>query len=144
MAYEPTYSDMIESAMGHLGVIEAGEALSGDNFKQGWNGLLSMLYWWKRFKVVLNIPDSPFDIIVNTDDTPVPDPSLKETLATNLAMHLQHLYGTNISPATIQVASESIEDLKRIGLKAYQAANPIRLQVTDAINQDTIYDINAG
>lgn len=144
MAYEPTYSDAIESAMGHLGVLEVGEAISGDDLKAGWEGLQSMLSWWTRYKIVLNIPDSPFDTIVDTQDVPGPDPSLKETLASNLAMHIQHLYGTDLSPATIQVASESIDDLKRRALKTYQAANPVYLEVSQMTNLESPYDINVG
>lgn len=144
MAYEPTYIDAIESAMGHLKVMEVGEALDGDDLKRGWDGLLSMLAWWTRYKIFLNIPDNPFDVIVDTQAVPEPDPSLKETLASNLAMHLQPFYGTTISQPTVKIASDSIDDLKRIALKTYQAENPVTLEVSRMIGACPYYDINTG
>ena len=103
-----TVEDVLRDALGHLGVIDAGEAIEADDARDGIYALNNMMRRWEASGIALGWSD----VTAVSEEVPLP-PEALETVGANLAVRLRSKYQVAIAPDVMQMATDGLALLRR-------------------------------
>lgn len=108
-----TVAVLLRDALGHLKVLDAGEAVEAEDAADGIRALNLMLRAWEADGIALGWLDvsSPADVL------PVP-PEAEEAIGYNLALKLRARYGVALEADVVQHATDGLATLRAMALRA--------------------------
>jgi P22 tail accessory factor. len=102
-----TVSSLVQDALGHLGVIDAGEAVPADQMAQAIRALNLMMRRFEANGLALGWTD----VSTATAALPLP-PEAEEAMGYHLAIRLCARYGRAIAPEIVQMATDGLAALR--------------------------------